>query len=140
MRGAGLAMHMDRAKLQNLSYAILRIISGALFSFHGVQKIFGILSEHGQPPVGSQIWIGGMIELVCGLAIALGLFTRIAAFLASGTMAVAYIQFHWKGAMGPEFFPAVNGGELAVIYCFVFLAICAHGPGMVSLDRLRGKA
>ncbi len=130
---------MDRAKLQNLSYVVLRIVAGALFSMHGAQKIFGFLSSHPGPEMWSQMWFGGVIELVCGLLVAVGLFTRPAAFLASGTMAVAYVQFHWKGAMGSGLFPMVNGGELALIYSFVFLAICAHGPGLVSLDRLRGK-
>lgn len=130
---------MDRAKLQNLSYAVLRIVAGALFSMHGAQKVFGFLATKAGPEMWSQVWIGGVIELVCGILIAVGLFTRVAAFLAAGTMAVAYFQFHWKGQMGSGLFPIANGGELAVIYCFVFLAICAHGPGMVSLDRLRGK-
>jgi putative oxidoreductase len=132
-------MRMDRAKLQSLSYAVLRIVAGALFSMHGAQKLFGFLATHPGPEMWSQTWFGGVIELACGILIALGLFTRPAAFLASGTMAVAYFQFHWKGAMGSGLFPIVNGGELAVIYCFVFLAICAHGAGMVSLDRVRGK-
>lgn len=130
---------MDRAKLQNLSYVVLRIVSGALISMHGAQKLFGFLASKGQPEMWSQMWFGGVIELVGGLLVAVGLFTRPAAFLVSGTMAVAYLQFHWKGAMDSQVFPIVNGGELAVIYCFVFLAICAHGPGTVSLDRLRGK-
>ena len=130
---------MDRLKLQNLSYLALRIVSGALLAMHGAQKLFGSLAAQPGPEIGSQLWIGGLIELVCGILVAVGLFTRLAAFLASGTMAVAYFQFHWKGAMGSGLFPIVNGGELAVIYCFVFLAICAHGPGMTSLDRLRGK-
>jgi putative oxidoreductase len=130
---------MDRAKLQNLAYVVLRIVSGALLSMHGAQKLFGFLATHPGPEMGSQLWIGGVIELVGGILVAVGLFTRLAAFLVSGTMAVAYFQFHWKGAMGANLFPIANGGELAVIYCFVFLAIAAHGPGMVSLDRLRGK-
>jgi len=130
---------MDRVKLQSLSYVVLRIVSGALFSIHGAQKLLGFLATKAGPEMWTQKWFGGVIELVCGVLIAVGLFTRPAAFLASGTMAVAYFQFHWKGAMDSGVFPIVNGGELAVIYCFVFLAICAHGPGMVSLDRLRGK-
>lgn len=116
------------------SYALLRIVSGFMFSFHGAQKIFGILSEH-QPPVGSQIWFGGIIELVCGLAIMLGFRTRIAAFLCSGQMAVAYFQFHWKLQMGSQFFPAVNQGELAALYCFVFLYIACRGGVKWSLDK-----
>ena len=77
------------------TYALLRMVAGLMFSFHGFQTILGVLAEH-QPPVGSQLWIGGLIELVCGLAMAAGALTSWAAFLASGTMAVAYVQFHWK--------------------------------------------
>lgn len=114
-------------------YAALRIVTGLLFAFHGLQKVFGVLSEF-QPPVGSQLWIGGVIELVAGLMIALGFLTVWAAFLASGTMAVAYAQFHWKFAFGSAFFPAVNEGELAVIYAFLFLFIACRGAGSLSLD------
>ncbi len=117
-------------------YAALRIVSGLMFAFHGVQKIFGVLTEN-PPPVGSQIWIGGMIELVAGVLIAIGLFTAWSAFLASGTMAVAYTQFHWKFAFGAEFFPTINRGELAVVYAFLFLFIACRGAGMASLDGKR---
>ena len=89
--------------------------------------------------MGSQIWVGGVIELVCGVLIALGLFTRYAAFLASGTMAVAYAQFHWKFAFDREFFPAVNGGELAALYAVVFLFMACHGAGAFSVDALLAK-
>lgn len=116
------------------SYALLRIFSGLMFCFHGVQKIFGVLTDY-HPAVGSQIWIGGLIELVAGVLIAVGFKTRWAAFLSSGTMAVAYFQFHWKFQMGKAFFPAVNQGELAVLYCFVFLYIACRGAGMWSLDK-----
>ena len=127
-----LAAHTEHA------YALLRVVSGALFTFHGVQKVFGVLTDQ-QPSLGSQIWVGGVIELVCGALIALGLFTRWAAFLVSGTMAVAYFQFHWKFQFGSAFFPAVNGGELAVLYCFVFLFMACKGSGIWSLDgRRRG--
>ena len=122
------------AKYTDFTYAILRIVTGAIFSIHGVQKVFGILTER-QPPIGSQIWIGGVIELICGLLIVIGFQSRWAAFLASGTMAVAYIQFHWKFQFGPEFFPAVNGGDAAVLYCFVFLYIACRGSGIWSLDK-----
>jgi len=73
----------------------MRIVTGFMLSFHGAQKIFGVLSEV-QPAVGSQLWIGGVIELVGGLAVILGFQTRVAAFLCSGMMAVAYVQYHWK--------------------------------------------
>ncbi len=80
---------------------------------------------------------GGIIELVGGLAVMLGFYTRPAAFLCSGMMAVAYFQFHWKFQIGPEFFPLVNKGELAVLYCFVFLLIACRGGVKWSLDRMR---
>lgn len=122
------------SKYTDYSYALLRIISGAIFLFHGLQKIFGVLTE-GQPPIGSQLWIGGMIELICGIAIVIGFRTRWAAFLASGTMAVAYFQFHWKFQFGPQFFPAVNGGDAAILYCLVFLYIACRGSGIWAADK-----
>ncbi len=122
------------AKHAESAYALMRIVVGFLFAFHGCQKVLGILSEF-HPPVGSQLWIGGVIELVGGLAIMLGIGTRWAAFICSGEMAVAYFQFHWKFQMGPQFFPAINKGELAVLYCFLFLYIACRGAGKWSLDR-----
>lgn len=122
------------AKYGDYAYAILRIIAGLMFAFHGAQKILGILSD-GQPPIGSQMWIGGVIELFCGLLIAGGARTRSAAFLASGEMAVAYFQFHWKFQLGPQFFPAINKGELAVLYCFVFLFVACRGGAVWCLDK-----
>ena len=116
------------------SYALLRIVSAVIFSFHGVQKLFGVLTEH-QPAFGSQLWFGGLIELACGILIAIGFQSRWAAFLASGTMAVAYFQFHWKFQFGPEFFPALNGGDGAILYCFVFLYIACRGSGIWALDK-----
>ncbi|MGH7149835.1 MAG: DoxX family protein, partial [Planctomycetota bacterium] len=101
------------------AYALLRIAAGFMFSFHGAQKILGILSDF-RPPAGSQLWFGGIIELLGGLAVMVGFRTRAAAFLCSGTMAVAYFQFHWKFQFGRNFFPAVNQGEMAALYCFVF--------------------
>jgi len=118
---------------EDASYALLRMVSGAMFAFHGMQKIFGLLSSHPSPPVGSQLWFGGLVELVAGLLILAGFHARPAAFIASGQMAVAYIQFHWKLQLGAAFFPAINQGELAVLYCFVFLFISAHGDGIWSL-------
>lgn len=120
-------------------YALLRILAGLMFSFHGIQKHFGVLTNF-RPAVGSQLWFGGFIELICGLAIAVGFFTSWAAFLASGTMAVAYIQFHWKFDFGPKFFPTVNQGELALLYSLVFLYIASRGGGRWSVDSWRGRA
>jgi putative oxidoreductase len=122
-------------------YALLRIVSGALFMFHGLQKIFGILPEpdHGQPAVGTQMWFGGILELVCGLLIALGLRASFAAFIASGMMAVAYIQFHWHFQFDAGFFPIRNKGEPAVIYCFLFLFIACRGSGLWSIDAAQRR-
>lgn len=115
-------------------YPALRIIAGLMFLCHGIQKLTGELGGH-EVPLASQLGVGAVIELVTGALIALGLGTRIAALLASGQMAVAYIQFHWKLAHGAAFFPAVNGGELAVLYCFVFLMIACSGAGKLSIDE-----
>jgi len=122
------------AKYTDQTYAFLRIVAGSMFAFHGVQKILGILSEF-QPAVGSQLWFGGLVELIGGGLVLAGFQTRWAAFLASGTMAVAYFQFHWKLQFGPEFFPAINKGELAALYCFVFLFIACRGGVMWCLDK-----
>jgi putative oxidoreductase len=115
-------------------YALMRIVAGFMFSFHGFQKILGLYAEF-HPAVGSQLWIGGVIELIGGLLIMLGLQTRWAAFICSGEMAVAYIQFHWKVQLGPQFFPAINKGELAVLYSFVFLYIASRGGVKWSIDK-----
>ncbi len=131
---------IDRARVETIAYAVLRVVSGFMFLFHGAQKILGVLTTKVGPETFSQKWVGGVIELVCGTLICLGLFTRPAAFLASGTMAVAYLQFHWKGAMGNSLLPIVNGGELAALYCFVFLLIFARGAGTFSLDRVLRRA
>ena len=119
------------------AYTFLRIGAGLMFAFHGLQIVFGVLSAS-HPPVGTQVWFGGLIELVAGVAVAAGAFTAWAGFLASGTMAVAYVQFHWKLALGAKFFPAVNEGELALLYALVFLFVACRGGGRWSLDQLRG--
>jgi putative oxidoreductase len=126
-------------RLQDHGYALLRIVSGFMFSFHGAQKILGIYSDF-RPGFGTQLWFGGIIELVGGLSIMLGFRTRLAAFLCSGTMAVAYLQFHWKGQWDKNLLPALNQGEMAVLYAFVFLFIATRGSGSWSLDRMRRRA
>ena len=122
-------------KCANHAYALMRIVTGLMFFFHGVQKILGVFSDHPQPLIWSQMWIGGIIELAGGLLVGLGLWTRLAAFLCSGEMAVAYFQFHWKFQLGPNLFPAVNHGEMAVLYCFVFFFIACRGGVKWSLDK-----
>jgi len=121
------------------AYALLRVVSGLLFAFHGAQKLFGLLSDFRAEP-GTQLWIGAVIELVAGLAIALGAFTPWAAFLASGTMAVAYTQFHWKLAFDASFFPAVNKGEPALLFALLFLFVACRGGGPFSVDGRRGDS
>lgn len=116
------------------AYALLRIVAGAMFAVHGAQKLFGFLGSP-QPPAGSQLWFGGVIEFFGGLAIALGVGTRWLAFLCSGEMAVAYIQFHWKLALDSNFFPGVNHGELALLYSFMFLLIACRGGGRWSIGK-----
>lgn len=117
------------------AYALLRVVAGLMFMFHGIQKLFGFLAEQ-QPTVGSQVWVGGIIELVAGGMIAFGLCASIAAFIASGMMAVAYVQFHWKFQFDGAFFPAINHGEVALLYCVLFFYIACAGSGRCSVDSL----
>ena len=115
----------------------LRIITGLMFMQHGTQKIFSFPAEARGPfELMSQMGIGGVLELVGGALIVLGLFTRPVAFLLSGMMAVAYFQFH---AMSGGLFPMVNGGELAALYCWVFLFVFFAGPGAFSVDGMLAK-
>jgi putative oxidoreductase len=110
-------------------YALLRIVSGLLFAVHGAQKLLGVLGGQ-QVPIMSQFGLAGVIELVGGLMIAAGVFASLAAFVASGEMAVAYFQAHApKG-----FWPVQNGGELAALYCFLFLYVAARGNGTWSVQ------
>ncbi|RYG19070.1 MAG: DoxX family protein [Caulobacteraceae bacterium] len=112
--------------------AALRIVAGLLFLAHGVVKVFGFPAgaEPGQQELLSLFGIGGLIELVTGLLLILGLFTRPAALIASGQMAVAYWMFHFPR----DPYPAVNGGDAAILFCFVFLYIFTAGPGAWSID------
>lgn len=114
----------------------LRIVAGYGFMLHGLQKIFGVLGGQQQELL-SLLGIAGLVEVVGGALIAIGLFTRPAAFLASGQMAVAYFLGH-VAREGAFLFPVVNRGEPAMLYCFLFLYLAAAGPGAWSLDaRLR---
>jgi putative oxidoreductase len=117
--------------------AILRIIVALLFLEHALIKLLGFPSggKPGLQDVGSFLWIAGVIELVTSVLVLVGLFTRVAAFLAAGEMAIAYWTVHAK--MG--FYPAVNMGEGAILFCFVFLYLAAAGPGAWSIDTARRR-
>jgi putative oxidoreductase len=127
-----LSPYADRA------YALLRIVSGAIFLMAGTPKVFNVLAGQAPQPTGSQLWFGGLIEIVTGLALLVGFLKRWAAFLASGTMAVAYFQFHHQWS-GKGFLPTVNGGAPAVVLCFVFLAIACKDAGPWSIDACRER-
>ena len=112
-------------------YALMRLVLGLLFACHGSQKLFGF--PDGQVMTSNPLMlVGGIIEFAGGLMIALGLQAGFAAFVASGEMAYAYFTVHAKGG----FWPILNRGELAVVYCFVFLYIAARGSGALSLDHV----
>jgi len=117
------------------AYAILRIVAGLLFVCHGLQKLFGIFGGlNGAPaPLFSLVWTAGFIEIVTGPLITLGLWTSYAALVASGEMAVAYFIGHFPHA----FWPIENGGEPAVLNCFIFLFMAVQGSGMWSVDAAR---
>jgi putative oxidoreductase len=119
---------LDRASPYVLS--ILRIITGLLFLEHGLQKYFAFPSEG--PHMRPLLYVQGIIEIAGGVLLAGGLYTRIVAFILSGDMAFAYFIAHFPRS----FYPAVNGGDLAVLYCFVFLYIFFAGGGPWSLDRV----
>lgn len=123
---------------------ILRIVLGLNFAGHGAQKILGLFGGAGGSGQtiafadNPQLWLGGVIELAAGILFAAGLLTRYVAVLCSGMMAVAYIQFHWIAS--GQFFPILNKGELALIYCFVFLLFAAIGPGALAAERGLARA
>lgn len=117
------------------TYALMRIMTGLLFLWHGSQKLFGF--PQAAPDAPAFILYGaGSIELIGGALVAVGLFTRWAAFICAGQMAVAY----WMAHGTKHLFPLLNGGELAVLYCFVFLFISAYGAGRWSADAARHVA
>ncbi len=116
-------------------YALMRIVVGFLFLWHGSMKLLGFPSGMPADLPAFIIWVAGPIELLGGIFIMIGLLTRWSAFLASGTMAAAY----WMGHGTKAVLPVENGGELAALYCFVFLFISAYGPGIWSVDGSRSK-
>lgn len=115
--------------------SVLRIMAALIFFAHGTQKLLGFPASGFSPAAFSLPWVAGLLELVGGGLLALGLFTRPVAFILSGQMAVAYFIAH-----APQsFFPALNGGDAAILYCFVFLYLVFAGPGPWSLDALRAE-
>lgn len=112
------------------TYALLRIVAGLLFACHGAQKLLGLFGGH-RVPLMSQLGAAGVIELIGGLLIAMGFLTSFAAFIASGEMAVALFQQHMPRGL----VPIENQGELAVLYCFLFLYIATRGVGAWGIDR-----
>jgi putative oxidoreductase len=117
------------SRLSDPIYAAFRFVFGVLFAFHGAQKLFGAFGGKVMP-IGSQLWMAGVIELVGGILIAIGLLAGLAAFIASGEMAVAYFTAHVPRGV----WPILNGGELAMLYCFAFLYIASRGAGPFSID------
>ena len=115
--------------------AVTRFLTGVMFACHGAQKLFGAFG--GLPPgaMNWMTWTAGVLEFFGGILIAAGLFTRPVAFLCSGLMAVGYFYGHARGG----FLPKVNGGEPAVLYCWLFLYLAAQGPGRWAIDSLRAR-
>ena len=116
------------------TYAILRIVTGFLFLLHGTQKLFAIppSAQGGGGPLNTLMLVGAIIEMVGGVLIMIGFFSSFAAFIASGEMAVAYFMFHQPRAG----LPTTNGGDAAVLFCFLFLYIASRGSGVWSVDSL----
>ena len=122
--------------IHDLALLLLRVVAGAMLMQHGGQKLFGFPpGAHpfmGAPALFSKLWIAGVLEVFGGLLLLLGLFTRIVGFILAGELAVAYFTVHAPRG----FFPILNQGELAALYCFVFLYFAAAGGGRYSLDRV----
>ncbi|TXB71296.1 DoxX family protein [Paracoccus aurantiacus] len=113
--------------------SVLRIVSALVFFAHGTQKILGFpASDRAFPEVMSRFWIAGVMELIGGALLIIGLFSRPVAFLLSGLMACAY----WLAHAPQHWVPALNGGDAAILYCFIFLYIFFAGPGPISVDAM----
>jgi putative oxidoreductase len=123
------------AWLPGATHSLLRVVTGLLFMQHGVQKLFGLLLDpsqpwKGPPPAFSLFWFAGVLETFGGFLIVIGLFTRPVAFLLAGEMAYAYFTAHFPR----DFWPIISGGELAALYCFIYLFLLGNGGGPYSLD------
>ena len=126
-------MNADPLKMSRFAgpfHALLRIVAGLLFLEHGTMKLLNFPPSEMHPPVGSLFWIGGVLELVGGFMAMIGLLTRPVAFLLAGEMAVAYWMVHASQSM----YPAINQGDAAILFCFVFLWLSAAGSGPWALD------
>lgn len=127
------------SKFADPVYCIMRVIVGLLYASHGGQKLMGF--PGGGHGVSGLEFVAGIVELVCGLLITFGLFTRLAAFLASGEMAIAYFVFYVGAVELPaaKFFPIMNGGELPLVLCWLFFFMAFYGSGRWSVDALWRK-
>jgi putative oxidoreductase len=125
--------------LQPFARSVLRLVIGFTFSLHGLQKLFGLFGGMGGSGATahfpSWLWVAGLLEVFGGLLIVLGLFTTPVALVLCGEMAVAYFWVHFPRG----FFPIRNGGELAILYCFIYFYLFTAGPGPLSLDALFRK-
>lgn len=128
---------MLQGRYANQALGLLRIVAGLLFLLHGTSKLFGFpaFTMGPLPDVGTVLWVSAVIEAIGGFLILIGLFSRPAAFVASGEMAVAYWMVHAPQGL----YPSNNGGDAAILYCFVFLLIAAAGPGAWSIDGNRSR-
>ncbi len=129
-----MATFMKPYELQ--TYALMRIVAGFLFLWHGCQKLFGFPGTLPEGVPAFIIYVAGPLEFIGGILVMIGLFTHWAAFICSGQMAAAY----WMGHGTKALLPLVNGGELAALYCFVFLFIASRGPGIWSVDAAQGRS
>jgi putative oxidoreductase len=127
------------SRYEEITLALLRVVAGLMLAQHGVQKLFGMLTPPDQPArtleAFSRNWFAGVLEVTLGPLLALGLCTRVVAFVLSGEMAFAYFLSHAKHG----FWPILNRGELAALYCFVFFYLSARGGGRYSLDALLAR-
>jgi putative oxidoreductase len=128
-------MNANFSRFAPFLLSVLRIVAAALFIAHGTQKLLNMPDGHGIPAMFSRLWFAGVLEMFGGLLMLGGLFTRPVAFVLSGEMFTAYMIAHRPRGI----LPIVNGGELAVLFCFIWLYFAAAGPGPASLDAIVRK-